>query len=224
MCYSPYVGFLQFQNYSMLNLMEGIIPEYSRKGIIRGPSGSSVTGIVPTNAYPTSEPSAYVVIGANGDSIYARLMQAINRPDLVGPDYARNQDRVERQAVIEEAISSWTKERTPDEVCRAMDEACVPVGRIMNVKDILGNEHVKERGMVERVRVISRARTMEQGEEWDLDVPRVAPVLECNTKTRWAGPDLGQHNNEVLKDRLGLSEGDIARLKAENVIGSSLYF
>ena len=63
----------------MLNLMEGIIPEYSRKGVIRGPSGSSVTGIVPTNAYPTSLPSAYVAIGANGDSIYARLMHAISR-------------------------------------------------------------------------------------------------------------------------------------------------
>jgi crotonobetainyl-CoA:carnitine CoA-transferase CaiB-like acyl-CoA transferase len=219
----------------MLNLMEGIIPEYSRKGVIRGPSGSSVTGIVPTNAYPTRVPSAYVVIGANGDSIYVRLMQAISRPDLVGPNYARNQQRVERQAEIEEAISNWTKERTPEEVCKVMDEARVPVGRIMNVKDIMENEHVNERGMVERVKVISSARVQAktqassvedavekpQVEEWDLDVPRVAPLLECEARTRWAGPNLGQHNDEILKGELGLSEQEMDELRKDGIIGET---
>lgn len=216
----------------MLNLMEGIIPEYSRKGVIRGPSGSSVTGIVPTNAYPTSHPYSYVVIGANGDSIYARLMNAIARPDLVGPEYAQNHQRVSRQAEIEDAISSWTREHTPEEVCSVMDEARVPVGRIMNVQDIMENNHVKERGMVERVRVVSTARAQRhadagkdirlEAEEWDLDVPRVAPILECGAKTRWAGPDLGQHNDEVLRGNLGLQDDELETLKKEGVIGGSV--
>lgn len=197
--------------------MEGIIPEYSRKGVIRGPSGSSITGIVPTNAYPTSVSSAFVVIGANGETLYERLMETIGRPDLVGPDYAGNHKRVPRQALIEEAISAWTSQRSPAEVCDAMNAAGVPVGRIMNVKDIMENEHVQARGMVERVHVPKKGKNGED-EGWDLDVPRVAPILECDARTRWAGPDLGQHNEEVLQGILGLSEADISALKARGVI------
>lgn len=210
----------------MLNLMEGIVPEYSRKGVIRGPSGSSITGIVPTNAYPTSHPSSYVVIGANGESIYTRLMTAIDRPDLLGPDYAGNHNRVPRQKEIEEGISAWTRQRTPEEVCKAMDEARVPVGRIMNVKDIMENEHVQKRGMVERIRVPMRSPqgmgtedTVDGG--WELDVHRVTPRMEGEAPTRWAGPDLGQHNEEVLEGILGLSQSDVNGLKARGIIGKA---
>lgn len=200
--------------------MEGIVPEYSRKGVIRGPSGSSVTGIVPTNAYPTAESSAYVVIGANGDSIYERLMKAIGRSDLVGPAYAHNQERVLRQAEIEDAISAWTKLRTAEEVCKVMDEARVPVGRIMNVKDILSNEHVRARGMIESIHVPSRNGMSdgERAEGWDLEVSRVVPRLEQESPTRWAGPDLGQHTREVLAEVLDYSSEKLDELRANGII------
>lgn len=206
---------------SMLNLMEGIIPEYSRKGVIRGPSGSSVTGIVPTNAYPTSVPSAYVVIGANGESIYLRLMNAIGRPDLTGPDYNSNDKRVPRQALIEEGISQWTSQRTPEEVCKIMDEAGVPVGRIMNVSNMMKNKHVKERGMIERIWVPRKNEKdgVKTDEGWELDVHRVTPRLESEIQTRWAGPDLGQHNTEVLRDILELTEAELKELRAQGIVG-----
>lgn len=210
----------------MVNLMEGIIPEYSRKGVIRGPSGSSVTGIVPTNAYPTAQPSAFVVIGANGDSIYARLMAAIGRPDLIGSKYAQNQDRVLAQAEIEDAISTWTRTKDPEEVCSVMDEARVPVGRIMNVKDLMANEHVRARGMVERVWVNAAHSTKvfsnvseDEAKGWELDVPRVAPRLEDGADSRWAGPNLGEHTNDVLAHELGLGEEQLSRLRREGTIG-----
>lgn len=212
---------IEIVHLSMLNLMEGIVPEYSRKGVIRGPSGSSVTGIVPTNAYPTAESSSYVIIGANGDSIYERLMDAIDRPDLIGPAYAHNQERVARQTEIEDAISAWTKARSPEEVCRVMDEARVPVGRIMNVKDIMSNEHVTARGMIERIHVPSRGATSE-GEDgadgWDLEVSRVAPRLEQEAPTRWAGPDLGHHTQEVLAEVLNFSSRKLNELRSNGII------
>lgn len=204
----------------MLNLMEGIVPEYSRKGVIRGPSGSSVTGIVPTNAYPTTESSSYVIIGANGDSIYERLMNAIGRTDLIGPAYAHNQERVLRQAEIEDAISAWTKLRSPGEVCKVMDEARVPVGRIMNIKDIMSNEHVRARGMIERINVPSRKEPSdgERAEGWDLEVSRVIPRLEDETPTRWAGPELGQHTGEVLSEVLNYSSEMVDDLRFNGII------
>src|SRR5260370_14592314 len=103
----------------MLNLMEGIIPEFDRKGVVRSPSGSSVTGIVPTGAYPCASSASalpeYVIIGANADSMYERLMRAMDRADLTGPDFANNQHLVKRRAEIEDAIVAWTPPRTRDE-------------------------------------------------------------------------------------------------------------
>ncbi|TFK90240.1 CoA-transferase family III [Polyporus arcularius HHB13444] len=217
---------------SMINLMEGIIPEYDRKGKIRGPSGSSVTGIVPTNAYPCkpspSAPSApaYVVIGANADSIYVRLMTALERPDLIGPDFAQNHHRVARQKEIEDAISAWTHTRTAEEVETTLRAVGVPVGRVLNVKDIVENEHTNARGLVEEVWVPrsdpvadpEKDKSLASG--WNVKMSKVVPVLEgCDAKTRWAGPELGQHNREVLIGELGLAEDEFARLQEEGVIG-----
>ncbi|THH29037.1 hypothetical protein EUX98_g5152 [Antrodiella citrinella] len=207
---------------SMVNLMEGIIPEYDRKNKIRGASGSSVTGIVPTNAYPCkahpSSPSkpSFVVIGANADNMYNRMMQALGRPDLIGPDYAQNHHRLERQAEIEEAISAWTKERTAEEVEHVLRDVNVPVGQVFSVKELVENEHTKARGLVEEVWVDPSG----EGEGWTVKMPRVTPVLDgVDTTTRWAGPNLGQHNREVLVHELGLREEEFVQYQELGVIG-----
>ncbi|KZT72347.1 CoA-transferase family III, partial [Daedalea quercina L-15889] len=209
---------------SMMNLMEGIIPEYDRKGKIRGPSGSSVTGIVPTNAYPckpsASSPSpsapSFVVIGANADSMYVRLMNAIGRSDLTGPAFAHNHHRVMCQEEIESAIAAWTRERTAEEVEEMLQGVGVPSGRVLSVKEIVDNPQVQARGLVEEVWVGDEAR--EKG--WNVKMAKVTPVLEgCDAKTRWAGPDLGQHNREVVVGELGLSEEEFSRLQHDDIIG-----
>ena len=186
-----------------------------------------MTGIVPTNAYPCkpapSTPSApaYVVIGANADSIYVRLMTALARPDLIGPEFAQNQHRVARQREIEDAIAAWTRTRTAEEVEEVLRAAGVPVGRVLNVKDIVENEHTKARGLVEEVWVPgAEPEHSGLGDGWTVKMSKVVPVLEgCDAKTRWAGPELGQHNREVLIGELGLAEDEFARLQEEGVIG-----
>lgn len=187
---------------------------------VRGPSGSSVTGIVPTNAYPglpsptTPSSPTYIIIGANGDTLYARLMRAIGREDLIGPDYAQNQHRVARQTEIEEAISDWTRVRPAEEVLDVLDKAGVPVGRVVGVKEIVENEHVKARGAVEDVWV------GETDSGWNVRMPGVFPVLEgSGAKTRWAGPDLGEHTDDVLIKELGLDTKELARLRDSGIIG-----
>ncbi|KAG6839507.1 hypothetical protein C0991_001972 [Blastosporella zonata] len=204
---------------SMLNLMEGIIPEYDRKGKMRGPSGSSVTGIVPTNAYPClpdpSSPSipTYIVIGANGDSIYNRLMQVVKRPDLTGPSYEQNHHRVARQAEIERAISGWTRQHTVDEVIEVMNKVGVPVGRVVTVKEVVEGEQVKARGAVQDVWVGG-----ENG--WNVKMQGTFPVIDgVDPQPKWAGPDLGFHTDEVLMRDLGLSSDTVSKLRTEGVIG-----
>ncbi|KAI0320563.1 CoA-transferase family III domain-containing protein, partial [Amylostereum chailletii] len=206
---------------SMLNLMEGIVPEYDRKGVVRGPSGSSVTGIVPTNAYPCqpapgSTAPTYIIIGANADSMYERLMRTIGREDLTGDAYQHNHHRVAHQAEIETAISAWTRARTAEEVLRVMQEIGVPGGRVVSVKEVMENEQVRARGAVEDVRVGG------EGEEgWTVKMPRLAPVLEgMETRTRWAGPELGAHNEEVLCGTLGMSHAEVDALVERGVVGA----
>lgn len=171
---------------------------------------------MPTNAYPcrpeasNSIAQEYVVIGANGDSIYNRLMTSIDRTDLIGPNYEHNQHRVQRQDEIELAISSWTSQRTVEEVIQAMDKAQVPVGRVVSVKDIVENEQVKARGAVREAVV----------KDWTVKMAGTFPVLEgVESQPRWAGPDLGEHTDEVLSNELSLTMAEIDELRKEGTVG-----
>jgi crotonobetainyl-CoA:carnitine CoA-transferase CaiB-like acyl-CoA transferase len=202
-------------------MMEGTVPEYDRKGKIRGPSGSSITGIVPTNAYPclpspiAPEVPSFIIIGGNSDSIYNRMMTAIERTDLIGPDYLHNDHRVARREEIEKGISEWTRTRTAEEAEEVFRNAGVPAGRVLSVKEIVESEHLNVRGMIEEVYV-----EKEGGEGWNVKVPHVVPLLEgSNAHTRWAGPELGQHTEEVLLGDLGLSMKEFEQLKDSGIIG-----
>ncbi|KAI8391651.1 CAIB/BAIF family protein [Radiomyces spectabilis] len=198
---------------SMLNMMESIIPEYDRLGEVRQPSGTTVTGIVPTNTYPCKD-GKHVIIGGNGDSIYKRLMLAIGRDELVGEKYQTNADRVKAQELIDGAIAEWTSTKTADEVIDIMEEASVPSGKIYDAKDIVENEHINARGMIETVTVGSK----EDGRGWDIKIPAMSPVLNTTPgSTEWAGPDLGEHSKDILQNVLGLTAEIIEDLAKEGV-------
>ncbi|KAL9545225.1 hypothetical protein MBANPS3_007253 [Mucor bainieri] len=202
---------------SMLNMMESVVPEYDRFNQIRQPSGTTLTGIVPTNTYPCKD-GKHVIIGGNGDSIYVRLMNAIGRSDLTGEKYKVNSDRVKEQAAIDGAISAWTSERTTDEVLDVLEKVSVPAGKIYDAKDIVEDEHINARGMIEKITV----GTKEDGRGWELKVPGMSPVLNTTPgSTEWAGPDLGAHTNKVLKDILGLSNQEIDELNENGITKSN---
>lgn len=187
---------------------------------IRGPSGSSITGIVPTNAYPClpspefPDKPSYIVIGANSDSIYNRMMTAMGREDLIGPNYEQNHHRVARQKEIEDAIRNWTGSRTAEEVEKVMREASVPAGQVFSIKELAENEHVNARGILEDVWVGDKKNG------WNLKVAKVTPILDgCDMPIRWAGPDLGQHNRQVLVEELGLTEDELTSYQQNGVVG-----
>lgn len=147
-------------------------------------------------------------------------MTAIGRKDLIGPDYANNNHRVTHREVIEEAISSWTSQHTPEEICEVMEMTKVPYGKIMNVKDLVECEHLKERGMLEEVYV--EGKLQEDGSRqrgWNVKVPGVSPRLEGGgARFASAGPNLGAHNEEIFSKQLGLGEEEINGLRADGII------
>lgn len=188
---------------AMFNLMEGMVPEFSGAGAIREPSGSTITGIVPTNTYLCAD-DKHVVIGANGDSIFIRLMQAIGRPDVAkDPRYADNSGRVTHQDFIDGIIAVWTRAQTSTQVIAALEAADVPVGPIYNVEDMLQDPHYQARGLFETVNT-------PQGE---LTIPAILPKLSATPgSTDWPGGEVGTHTDELLTE-LGLSREAIDTLK-----------
>ena len=194
---------------AVFNCMESLLPEYSASGVVRGPAGSALPGIAPTNAYLCSD-GGYALIAGNGDSIYKRLMAAIGREDLGNdPELADNAGRVRRVAEIDAAIGEWTKTRTVGEVLQVLDAASVPAGRIYTVADIAADPHYAARGMLQQVRT-------NDGDT--LTVPGIVPKLS-RTPGRHArnAPALGQDTDTVMRE-IGLSEQQIAALKSRGVI------
>ena len=194
---------------AMFNMLEGVIPEFDGAGIIREPSGTTVTGIAPTNIYRCAD-KKYVVIGGNGDSIFSRLMVAIDRPDMAQDSrFSDNVGRVQFEDEIDLALSAWCRKFESKEVLEILDASDVPSGPIYNAADMLGDPHFNARGLFEDVQV--------NGEL--LKIPAMMPKLsETPGETSWAGPDIGSHNAEIFGKLFGLDEMSQEALKNDGVI------
>ena len=194
---------------SVFNCMESLLPEYSAFGAVRGPAGSALPGIAPTNAYRCKE-GAYALIAGNGDSIFKRLMTLIGRADLANdPMLSDNTGRVARVEEIDQAIEAWTLQKSVDEVLEALDSASVPAGKIYNIADIAADPHYAARGMLQQI-------TLADGST--LKVPGVVPKLSLTPgQHRRNAPDLGQDTDEILKE-MGLSADQIQKLKAAGIV------
>jgi formyl-CoA transferase len=194
---------------AVFNCMESLLPEYSAFGAVRGPAGSALPGIAPSNAYRCQD-GGYALIAGNGDSIFRRLMTLIGRDDLANDAaLADNSGRVARVAELDQAIGAWTATRSVDEVLAALDQASVPAGRIYTVADIAADPHYQARGMLEQV-------TMDDGSR--LTVPGIVPKLSATPgRHRRNAPTLGQDTEPVLRE-LGLSAEQIAALKARGIV------
>ncbi|UCD68056.1 MAG: CoA transferase [Betaproteobacteria bacterium] len=194
---------------AVFSLMESLLPEYDVYDFVRERSGASLPGIAPSNTYTTRD-GKFVVIGANGDSIFKRMMTAIGRDDLANdPQLARNDGRALRSAELDEVIGAWCGARDLDEVLAVLDGAGVPSGKIYDVADIVKDLHYRARGMIEEAR-LADGRTMK--------VPGVVPKLSTTPGgTRWLGPELGEHTVAVLQS-LGYDEYQIDDMRQRGVV------
>lgn len=194
---------------SVFNMLESVLPEYSKFGAIRQPSGASMPGIAPTNAYLCQD-GKYALIAGNGDSIYKRLMEMIDRADLASdPKLARNTGRAEHSDLIDAAISAYTAQHSLDDVLTAMNAAGVPAGKSYDAADIANDPHYQARDMILNA-------TLADGSV--VQVPGIVPKLSKTPgQITRAAPALGQHTAEVLES-LGICAAQQADWKARGVI------
>ncbi|MDQ3060485.1 MAG: CoA transferase [Pseudomonadota bacterium] len=194
---------------AIFNCMESLLPEYSAFGAVRGPAGSALPGIAPTNAYRCSD-GGYALIAGNGDSIFKRLMQCIGRPDLAqDAGLASNTGRVARVEELDEAIGQWAQTLSVDEVLAALEKAEVPAGKIYTIADITSDPHYAARDMLQSVQ-------MDDGSA--LAVPGFVPKLSLTPGSHQRNaPTLGQDTDAVLRE-VGLSEAQITELRQRGVV------
>ncbi|MFS2002093.1 CaiB/BaiF CoA transferase family protein [Duganella sp. CT11-25] len=194
---------------SVFNLMESLVPEYDLLGHVRERSGGALPGIAPSNTYPTRD-GAYIVIAGNSNPIFRRLMQAIGRADLADdPEFAHNDGRVARVALLDAAIAGWTSSLPIAEALAQLEQAGVPAGRIYSAADIVADPHYLARDMVLQAELPGGVQ---------VKMPGIVPKLsETPGEIHWQGPSLGQHTSAVLGE-LGLSAQQIARLRQEGVV------
>jgi len=193
---------------SVFAMLESVIPDFAGAGVVRGPSGTTITGVAPSDAYPTRD-GRRVVIGANGESVFRRLMHAIGREDL-GTDsrLVGNAARVAAQREIDAAITDFTSARDVNDVLAALEAAEVPVGPIHDAAAMLHDPQFVARGLFERAESEGVAYTL----------PAMFPRLtETPGATRFAGPAHGAHTREVLREA-GLDDAAIDALAKAGVI------
>lgn len=194
---------------AVLAMMESLVPEYQQTGYVRERTGAVLPNVAPSNVYPTSD-SSWVLIAANQNTVFARLAQAMGRPELAeDPRFATHGARGERQAELDDLIAEWTRGLVVSEVEELLETHGVPCGQIYRAPEMLADEHYRARQSI-------------------IEVPheRLGPVAMQNVfprltrspgNVRWVGPSLGSHTDEVLMGELGLTTDELARLREMGV-------
>ncbi len=188
---------------SVLAVTESLLPEYGADGTIRERTGSSLPGIAPSNTYQTKD-QRYLVIAANGDSIFQRLMHAIGRTDVAeDPRFAHNDGRARDSDELDAVLGGWSSSVNLTDALAILEAASVPASGINSVAEVFADPQLKARGAIEHHQLASGG---------DLFMPAPVPRLtKTPGVTRWLGPRLGQHNAQLMEE-LGVPVEQIAKI------------
>lgn len=195
---------------SVLQVMEGLVPEYAYNGVIRERSGSILPGIAPSNVYRCKD--GEYMIGANKDSLWKRLAAAMDRPELGDdPRYATHLARGRNQLELDELINAWTANLTVDEVDSLMIEHSVPAGRVYRAPEMLTDPHFRARQAIIEVETERYGPLKMQGA-----FPRLSATPSGVRRAAPAVP--GQHNQEIYGELLGLDSRALVQLANAGVV------
>ena len=197
---------------SVLSLLEGALPEYSLTGRIRQPAGSRIDTASPSNAY-RSKDGAWVLIAANSEPLFKALTELMGAPALAtDARFANNQARLANNDELDRLIGAWAVTLDADAMLARLDEVNIPSSKIYTIADVAADQQYRARDMVAEIVDPKLGAVLHPG---------VVPVVEGvdrRAQIRWAGPEVGQHTDEVLRGLLGLDAAAVAALKSEGVI------
>jgi crotonobetainyl-CoA:carnitine CoA-transferase CaiB-like acyl-CoA transferase len=195
---------------AVLQVMESLVPEYQVSGYIRERSGSKLPGIAPSNVYKCKD--GEYLIGANQDAVFARLCEAMGRPELAGdPRYVDHVARGRNQDELDGIVEAWTRTKTVDEVEAAMIAHSIPAGIIYRAPEMLEDPHFAARNALIEVETPRWGKVKMQN---------AFPFLsDTPSSVRSPAPArIGEHNDEVYRGLLGLDAAELNRLSAAGAV------
>ena len=195
---------------SILTIMESLVSEHTVEGFTRERSGSILPAIAPSNIYDGSD--GMVIIAANQDTIFARLSDAIGKPDLkTNPRYATHVARGANQTELDDIIQDWTKDKPIAQIEDIMIENAVPVGKVYRAKEMLDDAHYIARDALIDV---------PSDKFGSVKMQNVFPKMsKTQGEVRWGGPEkLGAHTEEVLTELLDLTPDQIEKLRGSGIV------
>jgi formyl-CoA transferase len=185
-------------------MMESMVPEFDVFGFIRERSGNIMPGITPSSIH-TSSDGKHIQIGANGDAIFKRFMQAIGRQDLADDaTLASNDGRDARRDELYGVIDRWVGSLPLQQVLDALNQAEVPASRIFSAEDMFHDPQFLAREML-------LSAKLPDGKAFKM--PGIVPKLsDTPGGVEWTGPQLGEHTGQILA-ALGYDTEAIAELR-----------
>jgi formyl-CoA transferase len=195
---------------AVLAMMESLVPEWQVAGYQRERTGAVLPNVAPSNVYPTADGET-ILIAANQDTVFRRLTEAMGRPELADDErYATHGARGVSMAELDDLIARWTAEHPAGELLELLAGRGVPAGRIYRARDMLADPHFAARESIVRV---------PHPQFGDLAMQNVFPRLsETPGRVRHPGPELGQHNDDVYRELLKLSDEELETLRADGVV------
>ncbi len=192
----------------IFRILDELASAFAYKGYVRQRMGPGTVNVVPHSHYPTKD-NRWIAIACTNDKIFARLAEAMGRPDLAdrwATLSARERDRAE----VDETVGAWTATMDRADLMAACERAQVPCGPVYSIDEIFADPHYAARGNILR---------MQEPRAGELAVPNLVPRLsDTPGKVNWLGMELGAHNAEIYQGRLGLSDEEMQQLRAAGVI------
>ncbi|AOB33121.1 carnitine dehydratase [Bordetella sp. H567] len=194
----------------IFRILDELAPAYKMKGYVRQRMGPGTVNVVPHSHYPTKD-GRWVAIACTSDKIFERLAQAMGVPEFGGTGkWGTITQREAERAQVDDYVGAWSAQYTRDEVLRRCEEHQVPCGPVYAIDEIFEDPQYAARDN------IVHFKDERVGE---YAVPNVVPRLtDTPGGIDRLGPALGEHNDEVYRNRLGLSTERIEALMRAGVI------
>lgn len=193
---------------SVLSVMENLVTEYDLTGYVRERAGAILPGIAPSNVYPCRN-DEMILIGGNGDTVFARLAETMGRSDLAAdPKFATHAARGINQTELDQIIADWTRIWDLGSLLALLEDKGIPSGRVFRAPDMLVDpQFVARNAIVETAHPVFGQVKMQNA------FPKMS---ETPGSVRWPGPGLGEHSRAILAEA-GLSPAQVDALMAKGV-------
>jgi crotonobetainyl-CoA:carnitine CoA-transferase CaiB-like acyl-CoA transferase len=194
----------------IFRILDELAPAYAYKGLVRQRMGPGTVNVVPHSHYPTKD-DRWIAIACTTDKIYQRLAVAMGEPHMAEPgNWGTLANRERDRAKVDAHVGEWTAKHDRAELLRICEEAQVPCGPVYSIDEIFEDPQYQARGNILK---------MQDERVGELPIPNLVPRLsDTPGSVNWLGPKLGEHNDEVFKGILGMSDDEMRRLAAEGVI------